>query len=277
MAHKGWIALDIDGTITQDKHSTPIAVISYLKDLEQEGWKIAIATGRSFSYGISALKDFDFPFVFIVQNGSLALDMPKKEVIVKKYISKTSLKKALEIFQSMDGDFLIYSGFEQQDTIFYRSQKFSSIDLSYLEKAKMREKNPWVDVLEFDKLDFDEFPAMKAFGSLSKLVLVQSYLQELDLFETSLIKDPFIDGFYILLITDKSVSKGKILSHLFQLYGRNKVICAGDDLNDLSLLMQADVKIAMCHAPDVLKQIADIIAASPSQLGIIPALKMAVK
>ena len=61
----GWIALDIDGTITLDKYSVPQEVVDYLRKLEKSGWNIAMATGRSFVFASMALSKFDFPFTFL--------------------------------------------------------------------------------------------------------------------------------------------------------------------------------------------------------------------
>ena len=70
---KGWIALDIDGTITLDKYSVPQPVIDYLGSLSRSGWRIALATGRPYAFASMALSKFDFPYVFLVQNGSAGL------------------------------------------------------------------------------------------------------------------------------------------------------------------------------------------------------------
>jgi hydroxymethylpyrimidine pyrophosphatase-like HAD family hydrolase len=48
-------------------------------------------------------------------------------------------------------------------------------------------------------------------------------------------------------------------------------------MNDISLLQQADVAIAMADAPDGLKQVAHIIAGSASDNGIINALNQAIQ
>jgi hydroxymethylpyrimidine pyrophosphatase-like HAD family hydrolase len=55
------------------------------------------------------------------------------------------------------------------------------------------------------------------------------------------------------------------------------VIAAGDDENDISLLMAADTKIAMAHAPESLQQVATFIAPPTKDQGIIKALQMALR
>jgi hydroxymethylpyrimidine pyrophosphatase-like HAD family hydrolase len=54
-------------------------------------------------------------------------------------------------------------------------------------------------------------------------------------------------------------------------------IAAGDDLNDISMLEVADVKIAIAGAPPELLSIATIVAQHGAQHGIIEALTKAVR
>src|SRR5690606_28845072 len=100
VAMKGWIALDIDGTITLDKYSVPKPVTDYLRDLHRNGWKIAMATGRPFRFASMALSEFDFPYVFLCQNGSVALEMPSRNILFKRYLSWDAIgliEKAVEV------------------------------------------------------------------------------------------------------------------------------------------------------------------------------------
>ena len=270
---KGWIALDIDGTITQEKYSVPQPVIDFLRQAVASGWSLAFATGRAFVFAVLALEKFDFPFVLLPQNGSIALQMPQREILFKKYL-KASLISQLEVaFEGMETDFLVYSGYEKGDRCFFRPSRFSPEDLAYIEMMQEREKESWIPVDSFDEIQ--ETPLIKCFGRLDVMKKIGDRLRKTSLFQVSLIRDPFHRSHYILLITDAKTSKGSSLKDVFQLLGRgNLVMGAGDDENDTSLLLAADVKIAMPHAPESLRKIADFIAPPVSEQGIIYALKV---
>lgn len=267
---KGWIALDIDGTITQDKYSIPSEVINFLHDASKSGWKIAFATGRAFVFARPAVEKIPFPFFLLPQNGSVALKMPEKQIVFKRYMSSSLLSVLKE---NCEG-FLVYSGVENEDLCYYNFEKFSKQDLLYLEEIQKREKEKFVNLTEAIP-DFD-FPLVKCFGKLSAMKKIGSKLLKTGFFEVSLIRDPF-SSYYILLITDKHASKGLSLQELFSKEGRGEmVVAAGDDENDMSLLAAADVKIAMPHAPEIVRKIADFIAPPVSEMGIIHALKIVI-
>ena len=272
----GWIALDIDGTITLDKYSVPKEVKSYLKKLSLEGWNIALATGRPFAFAQMALSEFDFPYLFLGQNGSVALEMPQKKLLFKAYIPATSLQVMEEAYRGMRSDFLIYAGYDQGDFCFWRKRRFTDEEVQYIMDLQKRQHEKWKEVDDFSSLPLDSFPLIKCFGAKGEMERVEQRLKHSQKFEVAKIRDPFVEGTFILLVTDIHTSKGKSLTKVIDLLGRGShVIAAGDDENDVSLLEVADIKIAMAHAPPRLQEVAHFIAPPTSQLGIISALKLA--
>lgn len=274
---KGWIALDIDGTITLDKYAVPDEVIDYLRSLQKGGWNIALSTGRPFSFAFVALKKIDFPFLFLCQNGSIALEMPSQKVLLRSYIPKQNLTFIEKAYEGIGTDFLIYAGFEHGDFCFWRPEKFSSDEIEYLLDLQTRQNEKWRTFHNFNDLDLEAFPLIKCFGAEEKINQVEHALSKYPFFEVTNIRDPFVEGIRILLVTDKNASKGKSLSEIFSIKGRGYVIAAGDDENDLSLLQVADTKIAMAHAPKSLTQAATFIAPPTKDHGIIQALELAIR
>jgi hydroxymethylpyrimidine pyrophosphatase-like HAD family hydrolase len=275
---KGWIALDIDGTITLDKYSVPREVTAYLRQLHQEGWNITLVTGRPFAFASMALTEFDFPYILMPQNGSIALEMPAKKVLFKKYISSTVIPLVEQAYVGIDSDFLVYAGYEKGDFCYWRPQRFSKDDLQYLEDLQQRQKEKWQAVDRFNPAQMGDFPLIKCFGPKHRMEKVATRLKATHLFQIAHIRDPFVEDYTILLVTDQKASKGASLTELTHLKGRGAlIIAAGDDENDISLLQAADIKIAMAHAPESLQEVASFIAPPTKEHGIIKALQMATR
>jgi hydroxymethylpyrimidine pyrophosphatase-like HAD family hydrolase len=276
--NKGWIALDIDGTITLDKYSVPKEVSHFFHALYKKGWQFVFATGRPFAFATVALSDFDFPYILLPQNGSMAIEMPKKNTLFKSYIPSSSLALMESAFEGLQSDFLIYAGFERGDICFWRPKRFPEEELAYVLDLQTRQKESWQEVKDFDHLPMDSFPLIKCFGSEMRMCHLIDRLKKEKKFEIAKIRDPFNEKITLLLITDIHASKGKSLTKLFKQRGRGpRVIAAGDDENDLSLLSVADIKIAMAHAPLSLQESADFIAPPTKEFGIIKALEIATR
>ncbi len=273
---KGWIALDIDGTITQDKYSVPEEVTHFLRKQTLMGWKIAFATGRAFVFAYPALKNFDFSFVLLPQNGSIALTMPEKRILFRSYLRAEKISLLEKAVEGTGTDLLIYAGYEHHDRCYFRPTRLSKEWLVYLDGVRKRENETWYPVENFGGLG--DVPLIKCFGSLPLMKKVAFSVKQAGGFEVALIRDPFVPGIFILLITDEHTSKGASLEKVFQSEGRGGVvIAAGDDDNDKSLLEVADIKIAMPHAPERLRKTADFIAPPVEENGIVQALKIVIE
>ena len=275
---KGWICLDIDGTITHGPHSIPDAVIEYLLSLYNAGWQFAFITGRAFTFAMSALQKIPFPYVFAVQNGADILKMPQKTPLKQSYLSAKLIQHLDKIYDQMQEDYLIYSGWEGGDFCYFRPHKFSEKLSEHLGVLMKLVEEPWRPLTSFDELKDLSFPLIKCLGSKEHMQSLAKKLSELSQINVSCIKDPLSQGdIYLNLITDIEASKGAVIDFLRSSCSYPLTfIAAGDDRNDISLLERADIAIAMKGAPDELISLADIIAEPAKDHGIINALQTAI-
>lgn len=278
MEHKGWIALDIDGTITDHPSHIPKPVCDYFRSLIHQGWQIVFITGRPLSFGISALRVFDFPFFLAIQNGADLLHMPDSRLISRHYLSGAVIGILEKIYLGCSEDFVIYTGFEKGDFCYYRPDRFSIALKEHLEKIQALSPEPWQAVENFKALAHDHFPLIKCLGEEKMMEGVYEQLKDHKEIAVTLIRDPLGKEVYLNLITDVQATKGGALMQLIHQMGkRGCVIAAGDDRNDISMLRCADIRIVMETAPKEMHSEGDIIAPSARDLGIIAALQEAVR
>lgn len=274
--HKGWIALDIDGTITDESHHAPKEVIAYLHDVQEEGWELVFITGRTFSFGYRVVQAFNFPFYLAVQNGADILHMPGKKQIARHYLDESVIPLLEKAYKKEEEDFLIYAGYEQGDFCYYRPHRFSSQLLAHVDKIMALSPERWKAVESFTFEKEFIFPLAKCLGKKAAMERIDAILQKVPQVAATLIKDPLGVDIYLILVTAKEATKGNALQAIQKIYGAaGPVIAAGDDLNDISMLQLADVKIVMSSAPSQMHQMADILAAHGKEKGIIDALNRA--
>lgn len=272
--HLGWLALDIDGTLTDRAHTVPKEVATYLKELHVKGWKVFIITGRTLSFASKALKLLDFPFYLAVQNGADVLYTPNQELVVRHYLSPNIIPFLEGLCSKFTEDFLVYAGWEKGDFCYYRPHRFSPKIQTHIEVMKQLSLEPWQVVKNFVFADHLRFPLIKCLGTKEEMALLYESLKEDKHLAISLIRDPLAEGVYLNLITHPEATKGRALKNVIKQVGKvGKVVAAGDDLNDISMLKEADVKIVMHSAPLEMHALADIIAKPSYQYGIIEALQ----
>ncbi len=276
----GTIALDIDGTITADsrQHTMPPRVVRYLTKLAQEGWQLFFITGRAFGSGYQILKGLPFNYYLAVQNGAIILEMPTQRIISKKYLDRSILCTMDTICHENPSDFVVCSGIEHQDIFYYRPKRFSAPLLSYLEERICSFKEIWRPLDSFHEMQINEFPSIKCFGQYEGALEITRKIEAALGLHVPLIRDPFDESYYVVQATHPEISKGQALHDLLAITGRcGKVIAAGDDHNDYSMLAAADIKIAMHTSPPELLKIADIVAPPANAEGIIIGLEAAIK
>lgn len=275
--HYGWLALDIDGTLTDRTHTVPKEVVAYLKELRLRGWEVFIITGRTLSFALKALQLFDFPFYLALQNGADVLYFPNRELVVRHYLGPNIIPRLEGLCAAFAEDFLIYAGWEKGDFCYFRPHRFSQKIREHIDMMKQLSLEPWQAVNSFVFADHLSFPLIKCLGNKKEMTLLQDSLKNDEYLAISLIRDPLAEGVYLNLITHPEATKGHALKNVVKQIGKEgKIIAAGDDLNDVSMLNQADVKIIMESAPSEMHGLADIIAKPSYQYGIIQALEIAV-
>jgi hydroxymethylpyrimidine pyrophosphatase-like HAD family hydrolase len=276
--HSGWIALDIDGTITDETHHAPREVVQFLHGLQEAGWEILFITGRTFSFGYSVVKEFDFPYYLGIQNGADILFMPDKALIARHYLDAQVIPILEKAYQGEKEDFLLYAGYEHGDFCYYRPERFSAALMEHLLKIKALSPEPWQPLKVFDFAQGIHFPLAKCLGSKEAMTRVNALLQPLPTVSATLIRDPLGEDIYLNLVTAKEATKGNALNCIKQKVGAGgPTIAAGDDLNDISMLKEADVRIVMAGAPPEMLPLATIIAEHGPRHGIIEALTQAIR
>lgn len=275
---KGIIALDIDGTITASHHSIDTQVVDYLRSLHELGWKLCFITGRSFQWGYDVLQFLDFPYHFAVQNGAIILEMPSRNILLKKYLNASVFPELEKICQDEPTDFVIYGGYENQDRCYYRPDHFDADTLKYVKSRSSTLRETWIPLKSYDELPLVEFSSVKCIAPRLSSERIAHKMETVLGLHAPLVVDPFNTDYCVVQGTRGDVDKGfsvKDLKALLQIH--YPVIAAGDDNNDLPMLAEADVKIVMASARDAIRKLADIIAPPATENGIIIGLQKALQ
>ena len=272
---KGIIAFDIDGTLTHQLDWIDPKVVRALQELGERGWQVALLTGRIFSFAWQILQNLHFPYLLAVQNGADIMAMPGKEHLQQNYLSPDILPEIEAACEGNSEDFIIYAGIDKGDFCYYRPKHFSKKVIHYLNKLESLGAAPWQSS-DFVFAKDVRFSLIKCFGEEGAMRKVHDKLQNNPNIEVSLICDPVDPSFYLNLITHPHANKGAVVHFLREHFNTPLVIAAGDDRNDIKMLQEADIAIAIETAPEEVLACADIRARPASELGILKAIEEAI-
>jgi hydroxymethylpyrimidine pyrophosphatase-like HAD family hydrolase len=274
----GWIAADIDGTLTAEAHTLPEEVKGALATWHSKGWRLLFVTGRPFAFGQKVVGALPFAYHIAVQNGSTLLKMPGKDVIYCNYLSTKELPRLDAIFAQSGLDYLVEAGVQADDVCYYRPQSYGKTDLEYLRFREELASAPFLPVADFEHLPFASFPLIKAFGPLQALQQIAEQVRAQIGLAVTVVHDPFRKGQHIALMTRSDVNKGNAVAFLLEQQAvRGPLITAGDDSNDLSFIPMGDQRIVMEGAPSDLLKHATIVARPAKEGGIVAALAEAIQ
>ncbi|MCH9627985.1 MAG: hypothetical protein S4CHLAM2_16340 [Chlamydiales bacterium] len=275
---KGIIALDIDGTITVEKHHLNPKVNTYLNGLIAEGWKLIFITGRTFSFAQPILSKIKGRFFFAVQNGAALFEMPEACLIKKHYLSTALLPKLTSIFAQEPGGMLVESGKEQNDVCYFCLHAHSKQEQTYLKQRIRLSPEKWVALDSFEELGLSEFAVGKYFATEERAYALADKLAQTVPVKVIVIRDPFRPGHYLAHINERGASKGHILEEFRKRYASDlPVIGAGNDFNDVEMLEKSTFKIVMQNAPETMHALGDLVARPAEEQGIVEALKEAIR
>ncbi len=237
---------DMDGTLLNSESRVGDENRQAIRTFIEEGGRFGIATGRMLSNALAFLDGVEVNGFCILANGSQLYDVKEqcymKECGIEKENMKAFLKKCVD--EKMQIGVQIYG----KDMCHIISRK------EYVDPIVVSDHQP----ISFDTLeDVMEVEWVKILFSGSEedikwLGEESAYLEEQGLI--SRVRSAI--NYYEFL--PAGVSKGYMVAQLKKYVKDTDVIYAvGDYYNDIEMLKQADVGIAMGNAPDEVKEYAD--------------------
>lgn len=269
------IALDMDGTLFNSQGEISEKDIETLKRATEAGVAIAVATGRAYSeLPVEMLYEVGIRYA-ITGNGSAVYRLPNKECVFSDCLDNevvcTIIRelKQLDIYYDIYVDGLVYC----PKSVCHNIRKMDMPESlhEHIERTRIV-----VDDLE----DY-----IRSCGKpVEKTTLNFAYLEDgtcLGKAESAAILDryPQVEylsgGFHNWEFTRAGVNKGTGLRFLAEKIGvpMELTMACGDSENDLSMLMAAQVAVAMENAKPAVKEAANYITLSNDESGVAYAIE----
>ena len=241
------IFFDIDGTLYAHKghQIIPSSQIA-LKKLKEKGYPIVVATSRCIEETVHLPRFFhDFPFDGYIYDGG-ALMVKDGKVIQKKVIPVDAMKRIIAYCD------------EYHKVVRYANEK---LDCFHFEpEASIK------DVYFYLYLNIPKTKPYEGEEVTNCLLYIDPI--EAEQLAKELTDCAFIHHEELYEITHKEVNKAHAVKEFARLLGCDEVIAFGDGFNDVQMLKEADLGIAMGNACEPCKQVADDVTSAVDQDGI---------
>lgn len=251
---------DVDGTLYDYyNHCIPQSTIQALKELQKNGIKIVVATGRCHYALGKALNDLNFDYVIGV-NGAVIVDKEKK-VLVRQDMSMDDVLK-INAFCNETEAGLIWKFIDHM----YVYQHEDKVDWYEGQVSSDIGKEPFIDCEEKNHhlIDLPQSCSLHAPFEKVKEAFANSNTIEFHQYSE--------DGFDFVC---KGLNKGIGLTQLMKVVGvkKDEVVAFGDNYNDIPMFDVVSHKVVMGNGVDEVKKIATFITKSCDCDGIYAACK----
>lgn len=264
------IGLDLDGTLFTDKKELLPYTKQILDKAVKQGIIILAATGRPFTGIPQELRNHPGIRYALTTNGARVVDIWSKKILSEHLLPWEKAKKALETLRKYD----------TLQEVYFDGQGYADTDK--LENISRYHQNPHMweyvrntrksvpDVMALAakrKQDMDKVQALFADPEEQKAAWEELGKQEGIVLASSL-------G-YNIEINASGVNKGTALIELGNMLGikREEIMACGDGDNDIEMLKEAGLGVAMGNADEMVKAAADYITLTNQEEGAAKAIE----
>ena len=268
---KGIIALDLDGTLLNSKKELSEGNLAALKKAADEGWEIVPTTGRFYGGMPDFIRGLPFVHYAITINGAYVEDLLEGNEI---YTAEMPYKQAIDIMKYLDKLPVIYDCYMDNDAFMTEALK-AKVD-EIVENPRIRKmfydlRKPVPELKEFLENRMQDVQKIQFFTKDADLRL--HLLEELPkVFENIAVSSSSPQN---IEINQAKATKGLALIALADYLGldRSKTIAMGDGLNDISMLEEAGIGIAMANGCDEALDAADWVTSHCDEDGVAYAIE----
>ncbi len=251
---------DLDGTLLDKNAALPEGYVERLNALTDRGVRITYATARTVRSVSRILHGVNIPIPMALMNGVLVRDMQQGEYVHSAALPTDSLPQILEAFSREGIEPFLYT-IDTDDILdgdplktYYRAITTPPMR-AFMEERVVRYKKPFLQIDDMSKACGEPI-YICAIGDGDKIRAINDRVRTLHDLNTACYKDSYDDVWY-LEVFSALASKKHAVEFLKKYTHARRIVCFGDNLNDLPMFEAADVSVAVENAADPVKKIAD--------------------
>lgn len=257
---------DLDGTLLSPEGSISAKTAAILNSLTAEGICFTFATARSVYSAKPITSALDINVPCILMNGVSIYDLRADGYLANQYIPVSASEKVIEAFEREKAEVFLYRFNDEVLTCYY-TKVTTRVMQSFAEVRRNRYNKPYVQCA--DLLDAADGRTIyyTALDEHEKLLPVKNAIDSIDGVDYAFYEDTYTGKWFLEVFSAKA-SKSNGLRYIRERYGFDEVVAFGDNLNDLPMFSEADIKVAVGNARDEVKAAADYIIGTNDEDGV---------
>ncbi len=264
---------DMDGTLLQSNGTMSDYTKEKLNEFYEKGISFSVATARSMVSATPLLDGVHFKAPIVLMNGVFVYDTETKKAVKYHEINQSVLQKVLDCFYEKNLHPFMF---------LYSDDHKLSIEYTKFDNDGMKEfYDMRVDMLDgrFTQTDNlanipeGQHPVyVNYYASPELLDDVVEKLRHIPEIDFAYYKDSYSDD-WLIEIYSHTASKANGAREVKEIAGASIITAFGDNLNDLVMLKDADIAVAVENAVPQVKEIANVIIGTNNDDSVVKYIK----
>ena len=282
------ITIDLDGTLLNRYGEVTEYTKDIIKKTTNKGILVVLASGRISESVLTIAKEIGADKYYISGNGSVLYDMQKDEILYENYLTK---EKVLEIIELCDKNSIYYNIYTE-NAVLAKSLNYNVAFYNYENTKKSSDKKTDINIVE-DMYNYIRNSNLNKFLKIticdeSKIVFSSilkkiKNISDIDVLEVSHMSQKKIKtgtkevevGYFYTEVSSKNVDKWFAIEKVMELENikKEEVMALGDNNNDIVMIKNAGLGVAMGHSNEQVKKVADYITLDNNEDGVAKAIE----
>lgn len=257
---------DLDGTLLNSKGEVSGNTGKIINSLIEKGIYFTFATARSVYSAKPITSGLNINIPYVLMNGVSIYDPVYDMYVKNEYIPPEVSAQIIGAFKENNLKCFMY---RIEDNILkaYFTEINSHVMRSFAESRKNNYNKPFVQCGDLSEVADDKTVYFTVTGEYEELSPVKNAVSVMRGVDYAFYRDTYTGKYYFEIFSDNA-SKANGIKYLRNEYGFDKVICFGDNLNDIKMFSESDIKVAVGNAVPELKEMADFITLENDRDGV---------
>ena len=282
------ITIDLDGTLLNRYGEVTEYTKDIIKKTTNKGILVVLASGRISESVLTIAKEIGADKYYISGNGSVLYDMQKDEILYENYLTK---EKVLEIIELCDKNSIYYNIYTE-NAVLAKSLNYNVAFYNYENTKKSSDKKTDINIVE-DMYNYIRNSNLNKFLKIticdenkivfSSILRKIKNISDIDVLEVSHMSQKKIKtgtkevevGYFYTEVSSKNVDKWFAIEKVMELENikKEEVMALGDNNNDIVMIKNAGLGVAMGHSNEQVKKVADYITLDNNEDGVAKAIE----
>ncbi|MGM0508033.1 MAG: HAD family hydrolase [Fusobacteriota bacterium] len=258
---------DLDGTLLNSNQEISDKTKKVINEFIKKGGLFTVATARPLVSVKKVLSGINLNLPIIISNGVSVYDIKEEKYIYQNEIDHMVTRDIIKMMKSRDINPIVNLEHNDRNRVFH-GEIGNEGERCFIDMRGKEDQGRFHEIEDLKINDNNRIFGIIGINTKENIFPVyQEIIDKYDL-EYHFGEDIYCEGHYWLEISNIGSTKGNGLEHLKEIIKPSKVVCFGDNLNDLSMFKIADVSCAMANAPKQVKKAATFVIKNNDEDGV---------